>query len=145
MYNTNISDEKLSGPSTFSVSSCKPTIMNHIDLGKEGERLAVNLLKTKNHRILHENYRFRRGEIDIISEFENQLIATEVKTRETTVFGPPHCAVSRTKQRQIISVMNSFIEQSQRTEEVRFDVISIVLGKRETKIEHIESAFYPLV
>ena len=119
--------------------------MNHIDLGKEGERLAVNLLKKKKHLILHENFRYRRGEIDIISVFENQLIATEVKTRETAVFGSPHSAVSRTKQRQIISVMNAFIEQSKRTEEVRFDVISIVLGKGKTEIEHIESAFYPLV
>ena len=119
--------------------------MNHIELGKEGERLAVALLKGKKHRILHANYRYRRGEIDIISEFENQLIATEVKTRETDIFGPPHSAVSKSKQRQIISVMNAFIEQSKRPEEVRFDVISIVLGKRNTEIEHIESAFYPIV
>lgn len=119
--------------------------MNHIELGKEGERLAVNHLKIKQHRILHQNYRYRRGEIDIISEFDNQLIATEVKTRETDIFGSPYAAVSKAKQRQIISVMNAFIQQSDRTEEVRFDVISIVLGKRKTEIEHIESAFYPIV
>ncbi len=119
--------------------------MNHIELGKEGERLAVALLKNKKHRILHQNFRYRRGEIDIISEFKNQLIATEVKTRETDVFGSPYSAVSKAKQRQIISVMNAFIQQSERAEEVRFDVISIVLGKRKTEIEHIESAFYPLV
>jgi putative endonuclease len=119
--------------------------MNHIELGKEGERIAVNHLKIKQHRILHQNYRYRRGEIDIISEFDNQLIATEVKTRETDIFGSPYSAVSKAKQRQIISVMNAFIQQSDRTEEVRFDVISIVLGKRKTEIEHIESAFYPIV
>lgn len=119
--------------------------MNHIDLGKEGERLAVDLLKKKKHRILQQNFRFRRGEIDIISMFENQLVATEVKTRESAAFGSPHCAVSRSKQRQIITVMNAYIEQSQSSEEVRFDVISIVLGKGKTEIEHIESAFYPLL
>lgn len=119
--------------------------MNHIELGREGERLAINLLKKKNHTILHENFRYRRGEIDIISLHQNQLIATEVKTRETAVFGSPYIAVSRSKQRQIISVMNAFVEQYQRTEEVRFDVISIVLSKKKHEIEHIESAFYPLV
>jgi len=119
--------------------------MNHIELGKEGEAIAVKLLRKKNHTILHQNYRYRRGEVDIISVHENQLIATEVKTRETAAFGAPFSAVSRSKQRQIISVMNAFIEQSQRSEEVRFDVVSIVLGKRETEIEHIESAFYPIV
>lgn len=118
--------------------------MNHIELGKEGEQLAVNLLRKKKHTILTQNYRYRRGEIDIISLHENQLIATEVKTRETAVFGSPYQAVSRSKQRQIISVMNAFIEQTNRTEEVRFDVISIVLGKQKAEIEHIESAFYPI-
>ncbi len=123
----------------------KPTIMNHISLGNEGEQLAVNLLINKNHQILHKNYRYRRGEIDIISLFKNQLIATEVKTRETDILGSPYSAVSRAKQRQIISVMNAFIEQFQRTEEVRFDVISIVMSKQKPEIEHIESAFYPIV
>lgn len=119
--------------------------MNHIELGKAGERLAVNLLKKKDHIILKQNFRYRRGEIDIISLCNNQLIATEVKTRETKQFGAPFSAVSRGKQRQIISVMNAFIEQSKRTEEIRFDVISIVLKKEKTEIEHIEEAFYPLV
>ena len=119
--------------------------MNHIELGKEGEALAVDLLQQKNHTVLCRNYRYRRGEVDIISVHQNQLIATEVKTRETGAFGAPFSAVSRSKQRQIISVMNAFIEQTQRTEEVRFDVISIVLGKNGKEIEHIESAFYPIV
>ncbi len=119
--------------------------MNHIELGKEGERLAVQLLKKKQHTILVQNYRYRRGEVDVISLHNNQVIATEVKTRETDAFGSPFNAVSRSKQRQIISVMNAFIEQNNRTEEVRFDVISIVLHRQKTEIEHIESAFYPLV
>lgn len=117
--------------------------MNHIELGKIGEQLAVDLLKRKQHHILHQNYRFRRGEIDIISTHQNTLIATEVKTRETGRFGPPHTAVSRVKQKQIISVMNAYIDQFKCEEEVRFDIISIVLGKRKTEIEHIEEAFYP--
>lgn len=119
--------------------------MNHIELGKEGEHLAATLLRNKKHTILTQNYRYRRGEVDIISIHENQLIATEVKTRETAAFGSPFQAVSRSKQRQIISVMDAFIQQTNRTEEVRFDVISIVLGKQKTEIEHIEHAFYPIV
>lgn len=119
--------------------------MNHIELGKEGERLAVKLLQQKKHTIVFLNYRYRRGEIDIISHFENQLIATEVKTRETDIYGSPYTSVSRAKQRQIISVMNAFVEQKNRTEEVRFDVISVVLNRQKTEIEHIESAFYALI
>ncbi|NVK66953.1 MAG: YraN family protein [Flavobacteriales bacterium] len=119
--------------------------MNHIERGKAGEALAADLLRKKQHQIIATNFRFRRGEIDIISISNNKLIATEVKTRETAQFGSPHAAVSRSKQRQIISVMNAFIDQSQRSEEVQFDVISIVLSKSKTEIEHIENAFYPLI
>ncbi len=119
--------------------------MNHIERGKAGEQLATDFLRKKQHRIIATNFRLRRGEIDIISLCNNKLIATEVKTRETAQFGSPYAAVSRSKQQQIISVMNAFIEQSQRNEEVQFDVISIVLGPSKTEIEHIENAFYPLI
>jgi len=119
--------------------------MNHIELGKAGEALAADLLRKKHHQIIATNFRYRRGEIDIISISDNKLIATEVKTRETAQFGSPYTAVSRSKQRQIISVMNAFIDQSQRTEEIQFDVISVVLGRSKTEIEHIENAFYPLI
>lgn len=119
--------------------------MNHIELGKAGEHIAAEYLRKKHHRIIATNFRFRRGEIDIISLHNNKLVATEVKTRETAQFGSPYAAVSRTKQRQIISVMNAFIEQSKHKEDVQFDVVSIVLGPSKTEIEHIEDAFYPLI
>ena len=117
--------------------------MNHIELGATGENLAVQHLQKKHHTILKRNFRYRKGEIDIISESDNLLIATEVKTRETAQFGAPYLAVSRSKQRQIISVMNAYIEQTNDPKEVRFDVVSIVLGKNSVEIEHIEDAFYP--
>lgn len=123
----------------------KPTNMNHIELGAVGENMAVQLLLKKQHTILKRNFRYRKGEIDIISECDQHLVATEVKTRETAQFGEPYMAVSRSKQRQIISVMNAYLDGTNHAKEIRFDVVSIVLGKNKTEIEHIENAFYPLV
>ncbi len=119
--------------------------MNHLELGAVGENMAVQLLLKKQHTILKRNFRYRKGEIDIISESEDYLVATEVKTRETAQFGAPYLAVSRSKQRQIISVMNAYIEQTNHPKQVRFDVVSIILGKNKLEIEHIESAYYPTV
>lgn len=119
--------------------------MNHIELGIIGENMAVQHLQKKHHTILKRNFRYRKGEIDIISESDNFLIAIEVKTRETDLFGAPYMAVTRSKQRQIIAVMNAYIELTNHPKEVRFDVVSIVLGKNKTEIEHIENAFYPTV
>jgi putative endonuclease len=119
--------------------------MNHIELGQAGEKLAVDHLRIKKHTILSQNYRFRRGEIDIISESENFLVATEVKTRKSRMYGSPVNAVSLSKQRQLVRVMNAYILETDSEKEVRFDVISIILNQHQSEIEHIESAFYPLL
>jgi putative endonuclease len=118
--------------------------MNHIELGREGERIAVQHLKSKKHIIRKLNYRFRRGEIDIISEFDNFLVATEVKTRNSRKYGSPTDAVSRAKQRQLIQVMHAFLLEEDSAKEVRFDVVSIILNTHEVEINHIEDAFYPI-
>ncbi|MFT5570828.1 MAG: putative endonuclease [Crocinitomicaceae bacterium] len=118
--------------------------MNHIELGREGERLAAEHLRAKNHTIRTLNYRFRRGEIDIISEVDNLLIATEVKTRNTRKYGNPSDAVSRSKQRQLIQVMHAYLLEENSNKEVRFDVVSIILNNYGVEIEHIEDAFYPI-
>ena len=117
--------------------------MNHIELGQEGEDIAANLLVQKGYQILTRNYRFKKSEIDIVCEFENQLIIVEVKTRQTAAIGEPYKAVTHSKQKQIIKVANQYIKETKNQLEVRLDVISIVLNQYGTRIEHIEDAFYP--
>ncbi|MFT5857982.1 MAG: putative endonuclease [Flavobacteriaceae bacterium] len=119
--------------------------MNHIELGREGERLATIHLRSKKHIIHVQNYRYRRGEIDIISETKDFIVATEVKTRQSRSYGSPINAISRTKQRQLIHVMNAYMIEKMHEKEVRFDVVSIILNQHEQEIEHIESAFYPVL
>ena len=55
----------------------------HNELGKEGEKAAVEFLRKAGHEILAQNYRFSRAEVDIISKEENIIVFTEVKTRST--------------------------------------------------------------
>lgn len=117
--------------------------MNHVELGKAGEKLAIELLRNKKHEILSTNYRFGRNEIDIISQCENEIVFTEVKTRNSLFFGSPAEAVSRPKQRQIINVANQYIQKEDVNLEVRFDVIGIILNSNQKEIEHIENAFTP--
>jgi len=45
----------------------------------------------------------------------------------------------------IISAANAYITKNNINYEVRFDIISIIRAKTGTQIEHIESAFYPMV
>lgn len=118
--------------------------MNHIELGKQGENLAIEYYKKQGRTLVATNYRFHKGEVDLIVRDENSLIFVEVKTRKSDYYGSPSLAVSRQKQRQIIKVANAFIQENQLDLDVQFDVIAIVLNSYETSIEHIPNAFYPL-
>ncbi len=119
--------------------------MNHIELGQKGEEIALNHLLTKGHQLVERNFKFKKSEIDIVTKNQGLLVVTEVKTRNSTALGAPHLSITRSKQRQIIKVANYFVQTNDVKEEVRFDVISIILNNKEMHLEHIEDAFYPLV
>jgi putative endonuclease len=117
--------------------------MNHLELGQEGERIAIQLLRNKGYDVIDQNYRKFRGELDIIASIDNTLVIVEVKTRNSSAFGEPYRAVARGKQKQIIKLANHYIHENEIDQEVRFDVISIVLNSKRQKIDHIEGAFQP--
>lgn len=119
--------------------------MNHKELGVKGEKLALNMLKSKHHEILDTNFRWNRGELDIVSLYQGKLVVTEVKTRTSPIFGSPALSISKKKQNQIIRLTNQYIQEKKRNEEVRFDVILIILNSKHVNIKHIEDAFYPIV
>ena len=115
---------------------------DHNDFGKLAEELAEQFLVQKNYKILAKNYRYQKAEIDIIAEFENQIIIVEVKARKTDGFMLPQEAITKKKIRLIVSAANDFLEQNNINLETRFDVISVLpneTGKLE--INHIENAF----
>ena len=114
----------------------------HNDFGNLAEQLATDFLIQKSYKILVKNFRYLKAEIDIIAEFENQIIIVEVKARNTDVFIEPHEAVTKKKIRLLVTAANEFMNQNNRVEEVRFDIISVLpnpSGKLE--ITHIENAF----
>jgi putative endonuclease len=113
------------------------------DLGKLGESLAENYLSKKGYKIIERNVRFKKWEVDLIAEYTKKIIIIEVKARQTGIIGEPWQAVTRSKQRQIITCANHYIQKRNIEKEVRFDVVSIILNQHRTEIEHIENAFYP--
>jgi putative endonuclease len=53
----------------------------YLSVGAQGERAAVQYLKNRNFIILERNWRFGRGELDIIAQDGRALVIVEVKTR----------------------------------------------------------------
>ncbi|HIE15709.1 MAG TPA: YraN family protein [Bacteroidales bacterium] len=118
----------------------------HLELGKQGEQLAVDFLKKKGFVILERNWRFHHKEVDIIAEKNNTLIFVEVKTRTTDYFGYPFEAVTPHKQLFLIEAANGYLENNDLDKEVRFDVVSIISNNMEKpNITHIPDAFAPEV
>ncbi|MEM9980948.1 MAG: YraN family protein [Bacteroidota bacterium] len=116
---------------------------NNLEKGKEGEQLATQFLMEKGYQILTNNYRYKRGEIDLIALHEHFLVFVEVKLRRDITFGYPEEAVDTQKAKRIIQTAEQYILQHNWQGDIRFDIIAIVqstLGERE--ISHFEDAFY---
>lgn len=112
-------------------------------LGKSGEEIALHYLKRKKYRIIERNFRFFRGEIDIIAYDQKTLVFIEVKTRKSKSFGLPEESVTPSKQRQIRKIAQGFMAKNNlRDAECRFDVISLLINEKgEYEINHIQNAF----
>jgi putative endonuclease len=115
---------------------------DHNDLGKKAEDLAAEYLVKNGYRILVRNFRFKKTEIDIISEKDNLIIITEVKARSTDFFILPQEAVTKGKIKSIVTAANHFMEEFNRDQEVRFDIISVLPDQKGNLIvENIPDAF----
>ncbi|MCD4697245.1 MAG: YraN family protein [Bacteroidales bacterium] len=115
----------------------------HNILGKKGEELAARYLTEKGYRILEKNWRFGKDEIDIIAKHNDTIVIVEVKTRSTDFFGDPEDAVTDRKQQFLIRAAEEYVIQNKIDEELRFDIISIIIKNEKQTIRHIEDAFYP--
>lgn len=114
------------------------------EIGKIGEKIAVEFLKNKKIKILTTNWYCNHKEIDIIAEDENYLIIVEVKTRSINYAETPLNAISKKKQKFLVEAAQEYIEKYNIDKETRFDVITIILDGQKYELEHIDDAFYPL-
>lgn len=103
-------------------------------MGQAGENQAVLFLQTKNYQILDRNYRAGHGEIDIIAldPQTQEVIFVEVKTRTHEYYGDPSLAVNHLKLRSLIKVAVAWLKQKKRTNDFRFDIVTVT----PQKIEH---------
>ena len=117
------------------------------ELGDLGEALARELLEGKGFRVVHQNYRCRIGEIDLICVREKLLVFCEVKCRQSLVFGIPAEAVDAKKIRHIRRVASWYLSQKMNINrlysdfDMRFDVIEVVFVNDEYEANHVENAF----
>lgn len=113
----------------------------HNELGKKGEELAVKHLLKNGYKIIAQNYRFQKAEVDIITQKDDVLAVIEVKTRSTDYFGNPKEFISHKKIKLLTLAIDNFVIENNLNVEVRFDIIAIIKQKNTFQIEHLEDAF----
>ena len=125
----------------------------HLELGERGERKALDYLeKLEGYRVVVTNFRVPIGrglkgqklsaEIDIIAYDGDTLAFIEVKTRTSDHLAAPERAVDLRKQRQIARAARRYRQLIDVVEEpYRYDVVTIVPGDHEDKIELLRGYF----
>ena len=113
-------------------------------MGDDGEKVAVDWLRANNCKILARNFKGRKGgEVDIVASDGEQLLFTEVKTRQKDAMLRGLAAVNRKKQALIQRGANEWLRRL-RTREIpwRFDVIEVEVSEGEKPIvRRIENVF----
>ena len=117
---------------------------HHLELGKQGESIAVRYLSKKGYTIRERNWRYSRAEIDIIAQQNTILVFCEVKARSTSIFGVPEIFVDQKKMRLMVDAATVYMDSHNFIGEFRFDILAIIIKSREEySLKHIEDAFFP--
>ena len=110
--------------------------------GTAGEEVAALHLRELGMEIVEMNYRFGRGEIDIIAHDGEVLVFCEVKSRTGKQYGDPEFAITPKKQRQIRRVAEGYLYEHEIKEQAcRFDVVAIRWLGNKPQINYIRNGF----
>lgn len=111
-------------------------------VGRKGEEIAAKYLAGQGYRIIKRNYYTRYGELDIISMYNNILVFVEVRTKTNLNYGLPEESVTPRKIAHLRKAALVYLGNCRLSyEEIRFDVIAILITGDTTSINHIPYAF----
>lgn len=109
-------------------------------IGKKGEEIAQDFLRSRNYKIITTNAYSRFGEIDIIAREKGIMHFCEVKTRTTVAFGTPEEAVNQKKIEKMKKTIQCYQQENGFTP-WQLDVIAIYLdhAQKLKKIIHYKN------
>jgi len=111
-------------------------------LGRRGEAMAEEFLRTNRYTIVARNYRCRAGEIDLVALDGAVVVFVEVRSRRGVVAGTPLESVDGRKQAQLARVARHFVAaHGWHDRDARFDVIGIRFDHEPPAVEHVRGAF----
>lgn len=117
-----------------------------LQIGQAGELAAVNFLKRKKFKILHQNLRLGRlGELDIVALEKTTLAFIEVKSKMAGENLGGFINITQAKQRKLWNLGQAYLQKyGGGHQAVRFDAIEVEFPNsslRNSKITHLPDAF----
>ena len=113
-------------------------------VGRLGERLAERHLLDQGARLLERNYHKQCGEIDLLFEDGDELVAVEVKTRDVEDLEQPEEAVRWPQLRRIVRAMTTYAMDNNLLERPwRIDAVLIVIERDGSvqRLTHLRSVY----
>ena len=116
-----------------------------LEIGKKGEKLVADYLKTRGFTVIKRNYKDRYGEVDIIAEDHKNLVFIEVKTRSENAIVSGIDAIDEKKKRLIKNEAVMFTKRLKTELEPRVDVAEVIVGEKDGKeiwkLNYIKNAY----
>lgn len=104
-------------------------------LGRAGEAAVARWYLDRGYRIIEQNWRTSRGELDLLVSDGRVLVVCEVKTRTSDRFGSGFEAVTLAKQDRIRMLTGRYLAEHRWPGPVRFDVASVVSGRIDVLLD----------
>ena len=116
----------------------------HNQLGKAGEKEAVEFLIKQGLTIRETNWRMDKLEIDIIAQEPGMVLhVVEVKTRSNDEYFDPMRSITRAKKQHMVASANAYINFFQLQCEIQYDVIILIGSPGNFKLEYYPDLFVP--
>jgi putative endonuclease len=113
-------------------------------LGMQGESMACTELERLGYHIIERRYRTRFGELDIVARDADTVVFVEVKTKTDAAYGDPAEAVTRQKQRRLVSMAEDYVaSHALDNTPCRFDVVGVDVSAVPSAITVYRDAFRP--
>jgi len=109
----------------------------HLDLGRQGEDAAAELLAKKGLRILERNTRLGRLELDLVCEDGDTLVFVEVKTRAEGSLATPADGLTHQKRSRLLRAAQAYLSRRDLWHRpCRLDLVAVLF--RAGTLHHIE-------
>ncbi len=110
--------------------------------GNAGETAAAEFLEQSGISILQRNYRYDRGEIDIVADDHGIIVFVEVKSRKPGSLETPEESITPQKEEFLKRTAEGYLlEHRQEEHPSRFDLVAVEWEKGKRSIRHLKGIF----